>query len=504
MSWVASFLARYDAVDRLLVERGFPPTSPWWRPRLERFLRSGKRRWVLRVGRRGGKSSTLCRLFTCWLLWGPWRVPPGDTAVVAIVSVSMKEARQRLFTITEILKAIGVRYERRGDELVIPERAAKFCVFACTTAATVGFTAVATWGDEMAHWESRDDKANPAKEVMASLRPTMATQPRAFEVDCSAPWGTDDYHAAMCGEGTTSAQDYDYAPTWEANPTVTEEETHDLEPDIREWSRAYAAIPSETVEGDFFGAGLDMALTQPRVTEPILPWVRYWVSIDPAFDKDHFGWSVCSSRSLPPDPRYPERERRMTRIHATGAWKIDGRSPLDMAFRVRDEVCSKYQRGTELYKVYSDQYEGHSFAELGRQAGILLQVVPWTSGSSETAQIARYRAVRIAMLEGALLLPDDPTLVSELRAVRKVLLPSGNERIELPRSRSGGHLDRISALVLGASEALATQAQPELVASAPMSEADKLRDEARRKVLEKRRREWERNPALAMRKAMGM
>jgi hypothetical protein len=62
--WLNAFLDRFDAMDRALVAAGFPATSPWWRSRLERFLRTGKKRWVLRVGRRGGKSSTLSRLLT--------------------------------------------------------------------------------------------------------------------------------------------------------------------------------------------------------------------------------------------------------------------------------------------------------------------------------------------------------------------------------------------------------------------------------------------------------
>ena len=77
--WVTEFLARYDALDATLVLAGFPPTSPWWRSRIARFLTSGRSRWVLRVGRRGGKSSTLSRLLVAWMLWGPWTIPPGDT-----------------------------------------------------------------------------------------------------------------------------------------------------------------------------------------------------------------------------------------------------------------------------------------------------------------------------------------------------------------------------------------------------------------------------------------
>ena len=81
--WQSAFLGHYDAMDAALVLAGFPPTSPWWRSRIEAFLRSGKPRWVLRKGRRGGKSSTLSRLLTAWILWGPWTIPPGDTLRLA-------------------------------------------------------------------------------------------------------------------------------------------------------------------------------------------------------------------------------------------------------------------------------------------------------------------------------------------------------------------------------------------------------------------------------------
>src|SRR5439155_20613468 len=69
---VDEFLRRFDEMDARLVRLGFHATSPWWRAELERFLRSGRHRWVLRVGRRGGKSSFLCRLAIAWALWGPW------------------------------------------------------------------------------------------------------------------------------------------------------------------------------------------------------------------------------------------------------------------------------------------------------------------------------------------------------------------------------------------------------------------------------------------------
>ena len=515
-----SLLERYDDLDRLLIVHGFPPTSPWWRRELERFLRSGRRRWVLRVGRRGGKSSTLCRLCVVVALWGEWSVPPGDTAVIPIVSVKREEAADRLTTVRAILSAIGVRNSVRGTDIEIPERRACISVTTCSLSGTVGFTSVMLFADEMAAWSNAETGANPAAEVMASLRPTMATQPTAFEVDSSAPWGDDDYHALLFAAGeddssleaggkiSGSGQITSFAPTWEANPTITEAETHELEPDPRAWSRAYAAIPGVAVNADWFSIALDRAMAEPRCTEAILPWVRYTVAIDPAFSRDHFGWAVISSRTLPP---VAEKDRRLTRIHAAGAWKVD-RSPLEMAVRVRDELCIPWHVAMDGLNpgVFTDQYEGYSFSELARQAGVVLHVVPWTGGSGETSQLARYKSVRLAMLDGCLQLPPvlhagdgqrDDGLASELRRVSSALLPSGGERIVLPRSKKDGHMDSVSAAVLGVSVALERAPQVEWVEPAVLPAEKPWRDAEIAKVMQKRRDEWK-DPRGAMRNMM--
>src|SRR5262245_62080077 len=148
MSATVSFLARYDALDRALVTAGFPATSPWWRAQLERFMHSGRRRWVLRVGRRGGKSSTLCRLAVAVALWGGWHVPPGDVAVIPFGSVDRDEAAARLRTIAAILHALGVAFDERGDEIELRDRRLVFRVVTCSVRGTVGFTSVAVFADE--------------------------------------------------------------------------------------------------------------------------------------------------------------------------------------------------------------------------------------------------------------------------------------------------------------------------------------------------------------------
>jgi hypothetical protein len=93
---------RFRELDALLVSRGWPAISPWWQETIERFYESSKRQLVVRVGRRGGKSSTLCRVAAVEAIYGAHDIPPGDVGVIPIVSVSRDEATQRLRTMRAI------------------------------------------------------------------------------------------------------------------------------------------------------------------------------------------------------------------------------------------------------------------------------------------------------------------------------------------------------------------------------------------------------------------
>jgi hypothetical protein len=522
------FLSCLRAMDAGLVAAGMPPLLDWWWDTIERFYLSGARRFVIRKGRRVYASTSVApRVAVAEMLFGEHKHIKGTPAIeYAFLSVKRDEANKRLDGIKAILEALEEPYVPRGQTLVLTKRPAVFVVVTASHKTAVGGTIGFAWCDEVARWSDDDTGKNPAEQVVGTLAPALATLPDAKLWLVSSPLVKDDFHARSFELGDTDHQATAFGATWDINPTLTEEETHKLEPDLRIWSREYAAIPSDAITADWFGVALDMALSQPRVDEPILSWVRYTIAIDPAFSKDFFGYAVISSRSLPPDPRMPNRKRRMTRVHEAGAWKVNGRRPLEMAFELR-KLCQRYHVGAEpqradetdkqaeerikaaTARVFSDQFEGHSFGDLARQAGLYLEVRPWTGGSSETSQGARYKAVRLAMLEGTLLLPspDAPTgdmtkaLESELRGVRGVLLPSGAERIELPRSSDAGHMDRTSALVLAASEALLLPPQEELVPPVKMREQDIWREQAKKACIERRQREWRKDPMGALRRA---
>ncbi|HEY3235431.1 MAG TPA: hypothetical protein VGJ84_12010, partial [Polyangiaceae bacterium] len=133
----------------------------------------------------------------------------------------------------------------------------------------------------------------------------------------------------------------------------------------------------------------------------------------------------------------------------------------------------------ETDHAYTDQFEGYSFAEIARGAELRLEVIPWTAGNSEHSKLARFKAVRLAMLEGAFRIPADPDLIRELRSVRGILT-SGGERIELPRT-AAGHCDRVSAMVLAGSVALSSAP---CEATRPLKPVDEMAEHRKKMIRE--------------------
>lgn len=251
-------ISRLRGLDDALALRGFPRITEWWLDTLTAFYESGARQGVFRVGRRGGKSSTMAKAVVCEALYGGHEIAPGDTGVVCFISVDRQEASQRLKMIRAILTALGVAFRPVDGGVELTDRPIVFRVHTASLSGVVGFTAVAIVCDEVARWKDADTGANPATEVLGSLRPTMAGT-RAHMFLASAPLGDDDAHARAFNEGTTDFQYVASAPTWVARPTLTEAETHLLEPDERVWAREYATRPQGSAVGAFDAELVDLA-----------------------------------------------------------------------------------------------------------------------------------------------------------------------------------------------------------------------------------------------------
>jgi hypothetical protein len=461
--------ARLLALDDALVAAGFPVMSPWWRSTLASFYESGKRQLVLRVGRRGGKSSTLCRVAVVEALYGEHVITPGDVGIIGIVSVSRDEASQRLRTIKAILGALGVAYRPIEGGIELEHKPVAFKVFAASVAGVVGGTWITAICDEVARWRDSDTGANPAKEVLASLRPTMATQPNARIFLSSSPLGPDDAHATAFDASETAFQSTAYAPTWEAHPAITEDATHALEPDIRVWRREYKAEPQSAACAAF---DPDLVARAIGPVEDIYLQCPPILLLDPtAGQSDVYTYAVARWRVAPELARWQTK-----RVWVPGAdWAI---VPLNDADGNRipnpewsDQLASKLEfvlvagienaarRGLtsdHIVKhivgvaheygacaVHSDQFERFALASAIGKYGLPFIAHSWTAPLKERA----VERVRQWLRDGALSLPVFDKLKKELLAFEERIAPSGALTF---RGRQGGHDDHAMLVMLAA------------------------------------------------------
>lgn len=405
-------LARLVEVDARLVAQGFPPISDWWMSTFRSWYLAGPRQLVARVGRRGGKSSSLSRLGVVEGLYGHHDVPPGDLGTVAIVSTRRDEAAKRLRTITAILDALGEEYKPMPGGAVgveIVGRRVAFQVFAASIAGVSGFTGIFVLADEVAKWLDSDTGANPATEVLASIRPTMATQPNARIVLISSPMGMLDAHYDAFEAGDSEFQVTAYAPTWEANPTLTEADTRALEPDEGTWLREYAAVPQAEVEQALLSELLiDRATREGPLDLPRAPGHYYAATIDPATRGNAWTLAVAT--------RGPDRVRRVVLCRE---WVGTRSVPLvpSEVFREIRELLKPYG----LTWLTSDQFAGDALKDIARQAGLTLSLEPWTQVSKREG----FEGLRSMLLDEELELPPDAAVKSDLLGIRKKLTRNG-------------------------------------------------------------------------------
>lgn len=448
-------LARFDEVDRQLVAAGFPPTSPWWRETFEAFYRSGKRQLVARVGRRGGKSSSFSRLAVVEALYGDHQVPPGDTGVVAIVSTDRQEAASRLTTIQAILDALGVAYAPWGDGAIgirLVGRRIGVRVYTASIKGVSGFTSIFVLCDEVAKWKDADLGANPATQVLASIRPTMRTQRNARIVLSSSPFGMLDAHYDAFEAGETPLQIVAHAPTWIANPTITEAETRADEPDESTWLREYAAIPqAEIEEGLLSEAILDRATRAGPLDVPRAQGHHYVATIDPATRGNAWTLAVLT--------RGPDRVRRVVLCREWRGTRAMPLEPSSMLAEIRELL-----RPYGLRWLSSDQFAGDALRELARQQGLTLSLEPWTSVAKREA----YENLRTMLLDEELELPPDDAVKTDLLGIRKSLTRNG-VTYELA-TQGARHSDYAPAIAMAAMKVRAARVEPP--APSPQEEHD--------------------------------
>jgi hypothetical protein len=429
-------VARFLELDRRLAAAGFPPLSPFWREVLTRFLGTSKRQLVLRVGRRGGKSLSACKIAVAFALMKIWKVAPGERAVVALVSVSMQEAQSKVRLIREMLRALRVKVARETAlELELADSPVTFRCVAANARTAVGFSCVLCLIDEAARLRDDESGTNPCREIVATLRPSLLTMRGSRLLLISSPVGLNDFHAQEFARGDTRMQMVAQAASWVANPSLTEQETHDLEDDPRVWSREFAAVPqagalsafpAEDVERAFVARG-DIVRTFDRAC-----------AIDASSGaRDLFAYSIGGWRET-------QEKKRALMIDELDTFSPEVIRSVGIE-TVIDRIAGRC-RALGCRVIFGDQREQMMIGAAFRRRGLYFVEKPWTA-SSKARAVSRLRRW---MLEGALSLPPNPELKREMHVFEERVGSDG--QINFSGAHAGDRLATLLTLALADEE----------------------------------------------------
>lgn len=432
--------------------------------------------WV-RIGRRGLKSFVAALIAVYEMVWGGHgqHLIAGELGLVAILSKDVAGSTVVARFAKLILECLGyvVSSTRMGAVQVLQVDGFPLGIacLACTSDAPRGYPIPVCILDEFAfvNADLQSDDADVA--ILGAIKPAMLQFPNSKLIVISSPLGKmglhyDTIEAALGNddEGRILAV---VGPTWEWNTTLTEAE---LRVEIRDpsvFDQEIAAHPRDVGANEFFGSALEPSVDAGRsgMLTALAAGTPSYPTFDLGVTRDKCGYALSVHEAGDWDAESQKRGPSIVRVLDVGAWPPEPK-PRDSALKLKNEVLMRYRSN----HVFIDQYSGAAFADICEGIGVRATVVPWTPGNRDdrndpdyqrgwgdplpsASKTARFRMVKLAMLDGRFRIPDDPVLIRELRSVRLRLTSAGNEIIELPRT-SDGHCDRTAAMVMSGSIAL--------------------------------------------------
>ena len=147
--------------------------------------------WLI-VGRRGGKSFVLALVAVFLATFVDWttHLAPGERGTVMVIAADRKQARVIIGYIRGLLSHVPMLaklVERETTEITELTNRITIEVHTASFRTVRGYTVVAALCDEVAFWRS-EDSANPDTEILAALRPSMATVPGSMLLCASSPY----------------------------------------------------------------------------------------------------------------------------------------------------------------------------------------------------------------------------------------------------------------------------------------------------------------------------
>jgi hypothetical protein len=255
------------------------------------------------AGRRSGKSYISSIIAGYLAAFKDWKrfLNPGEKGWIFIIANDRAQAKIIKGYISGILNS-NVMFRRLIERELQWEIELKngvgIAVKTCNFRTIRGYTVLAAICEEIAFW--RDEySANPAKEILTALRPSLATIPESFLIGISTPYSRFGYlweqftkHFGKVGDEIPLVW---RAPTNLMNPTVNEKLIQDaLKDDYSSAKSEWLAEWREDIEAFLSLEMIDAVVVPYRFELPRIENAQYYAYIDPSGGRrDSFTLAIC-------------------------------------------------------------------------------------------------------------------------------------------------------------------------------------------------------------------
>jgi len=387
------------------------------------------------AGRRSGKSymsSLIAVYLAAFKDWSPY-LSPGEKGWIFIIATDKEQAKIIKKYISGILNSNELfrrLIERELQTEIELKNGVVIAVKTCNYRTVRGFTVLAALAEEVAFWRD-DQSANPAEEVLAALRPSLATVPESMLIGISTPYSRSgllwEQYRKHYGNSDARSPLIWKAPTRVMNPTI---DTDIIENDLRDdHARARAEWEAEwreDIEGFLSLEVIEAVVIPGRFELPKLSGVTYSAFIDPSAGRqDSFTLAITHKEE-------------------------SGKIVLDCIREVRPpfQPQSVVEEFADVLKAYdvgqigSDKFAGEWVVAEFAKHGIYVE-------GSELSSSELYLNFLPLMMNGSVELLENRRLTEQLRGLERRTRVGGRDLVSHPQF-SGAH-DDLAVVVAGAS-----------------------------------------------------
>ncbi len=382
--------------------------------------------WLI-VGRRGGKSRIAAALATYAAAFRRYDLAPGERGVAMVIAADRRQARVVFRYVCALFDAVPMLARLVADrtaEALHLTNGISVEVHTASFRSVRGYTIVAAVLDEVAYWPT-DESANPDAEIVAALKPGMASVADALLVGISSPY-------ARRGElwrayAQHFAKDGDPVLVWQAatanmnatiDPAVIAAAYEEDEPRA---AAEYGAEFRRDVETFVAREAVDACVIPDRRELPPVSEVGYTAFCDP---------SGGSSDSFTLAIAHQEGERVVLDLVR------ERRPPFSP-----DDVVREYAATLKLYRcatVTGDRYGGEWPRERFRAHGIHYTPAEQTRSDLYATLLPLLNAQRVELL-------DERRLVAQLLGLERRTARGGRDSIDHAPG-AGAHDDVVNAV----------------------------------------------------------